>query len=138
MTRTGTDGTERLGELLLAVAVGLVLGAVVLVVVDGLTALIGWGRFGEISGWLAGVMPVWLFVEEYRAWREVPTRIVVTLLSLVVAVPVALAAAGLAASPLPPLGSGLIGVAVGSVAYAVLWYVGIRWIAARADRGVSR
>jgi hypothetical protein len=129
---------ERLVELLTAVVVGLALGGVVLVVIDGLTALLGWGRFGEISGWLAGVLPVWLFVEEYKAWREVPTRIVLALVSTALAIPLALAAATLASGPLPPLASGAIGVSVGALAYAVLWYVGIRWLADRTERGVSR
>jgi hypothetical protein len=129
---------ERLTELLLAAAGGLVIGTVILVIVDGVSAAFGWGRFGQISGWLAGILPVWLFVEEFKAWRAVVTRAAMALVAVFFATPLALAAASLASGPLPPLGSGVIGAAVGSSAYAVLWFVGIRWLAQRADRGVSR
>jgi ABC-type phosphate transport system permease subunit len=137
--RRDRDGRVlRLTELLASVAAGLVLGLVVLVVVDGLTAVFGFGRFGEISGWLAGVLPVWLFVEEYKAWRAVPTRIVLALVAVVFATPMALAAAAAVQNVLPPLGSGTVGIALGALVYAVLWYVGIRRLAERAERGVSR
>ena len=134
--RRDKDGrVMRLTELLVSVGAGLVLGIVVLVVIDGLTAVLGFGRFGQLSGWLAGILPVWLFVEEYRAWKAVPTRIVLAIVAVLLAGVIALAVAGAAGAVLPPLGSGAAGAAVGALLYAVLWYVGIRYL---AERGVSR
>jgi hypothetical protein len=125
----------RLTELLASVVAGTVLGIVVLVVIDGLTAVLGFGRFGQLSGWLAGILPVWLFVEEYRAWKAVPTRIVLAIVSVVFAGAIALAVAGAVTAVLPPLGSGAAGAAAGALLYGVLWYVGIRYL---AERGVPR
>ena len=125
----------RLAELLASVGAGIVLGIVVLVVIDGLTAVLGFGRFGQLSGWLAAILPVWLFVEEYRAWKAVPTRIVLAIVAVVFAGAIAMAVASAASAVLPPLGSGAAGAATGAVLYAVLWYVGIRYL---AERGESR
>jgi hypothetical protein len=135
--RDGDGRVVRLADLLASVAAGLVLGMAALLVIDGLSALVGLGRFGEISGWLAAILPVWLFTEEFRAWRVVPSRIALALLSGVLAAVLAMGAASAVAgmTALPPLGSGAVGAATGSLVYASLWYVGIRWL---ADRGVSR
>ncbi|MGC9668259.1 hypothetical protein ACNTMW_17100 [Planosporangium sp. 12N6] len=125
----------RLAELIASVVAGLVLGIVVLVVVDGVSSLLGLGRFGQLSGWFAGILPVWLFTEEFRAWREVRGRIGMALVSAFLAVVVGIGVAAVAGAALPPLGSGAVGVAVSALLYGVLWYVGIRWL---ADRGVPR
>jgi hypothetical protein len=134
--RRDKDGrVMRLTELLASVGAGIVLGIVVLVVIDGLTSVLGFGRFGQLSGWLAAILPVWLFVEEYRAWKAVPTRIVLAIVAVLLAGVIAMAVASAASAVLPPLGSGAAGAATGSLLYAVLWYVGIRYL---AERGVSR
>jgi hypothetical protein len=125
----------RLVELLASVTAGLVLGLVVLLVIDGVSSLLGLGRFGQLSGWLAGILPVWLFTEEFRAWRGVPARIGMTLVSGILAGTLGFAAATTLTGGLPPLGSGAVGAAISALLYGVLWYVGIRWL---ADRGVSR
>jgi hypothetical protein len=125
----------RLAELLAWVAVGLVLGLLVLVLIDGFSSLLGLGRFGQLSGWLAGILPVWLFTEEFRAWRGVPARIGMALISALLAGVLGFAAAETLGDALPPLGSGAVGAAISALLYGVLWYVGIRWL---ADRGVSR
>jgi hypothetical protein len=131
--RDASGRVVRLAELLAWVAAGFVLGLLALIVIDGLFSLLGLGRFGQLSGWLAGVLPVWLFAEEFRAWRGVPARAGMALVSGLLAGTLGFAAA--AVTPLPPLGSGAIGAAISAFLYGVLWYVGIRWI---ADRGVSR
>jgi hypothetical protein len=134
--RRDADGrVVRLAELLAWVAAGLVLGFVVLLLIDGLSSLLGLGRFGELSGWLAGILPVWLFTEEFRAWRGVPGRIGMTLVSGLLAGVLGFSVAVVSAHTLPPLGSGAVGAAVSAFLYGVLWYVGIRWM---ADRGVPR
>jgi hypothetical protein len=134
--RRDADGrVVRLAELTAWTVAGLALGVLALLIVDGLSALVGMGRFGQLSGWLAGILPVWLFVEEFRAWRAIPSRIGMALLSGLLAVVIGIAAATLVAGALPPLGSGAVGAAISAVLYGTLWYVGIRWL---ADRGVRR
>lgn len=125
----------RLTELLAGVAVGLVLGFVALVLIDGLSSLLGPGRFGQFSGWLAGILPVWLFVEEFRAWHAVVGRVGMALVSGVLALVLGLAVAVTTGGALPPLASGAIGAAISAFLYGALWYTGIRWL---ADRGVPR
>jgi hypothetical protein len=134
--RRDADGrVVRLPELLVSIIAGVVLGGVALLIIDGLSALAGLGRFGQLSGWLAGILPVWLFVEEFRAWRVVVARVGMALLCGMLALVIGVAGAILAAAVLPPLGSGAVGVTVSAVLYGTLWYVGIRW---SANRGVAR
>lgn len=104
---------------------GLVLGAVVLVAIDGLLALFGLGEFGRLSGWLIGILPIWLLADDVRAWKGVRYR-----------VPVALGAAvfgivfgSLVAAPvsfLPPLASGAVGATVAVLLYVIMWFYGVR------------
>jgi hypothetical protein len=117
---------------LLALTLGyLVLTAVVLLAIDGISALFGWGSLGSSSGWFTLILPAWLFIlEEFRAWRPVHGRLALALSGAVVAVGLGLAGASLAAD-LPPLLSGGAGAAVASVAYALYWYHGVRWLARR-------
>jgi hypothetical protein len=132
--RRDPDGrVVRLAELLAWVGAGLVLGFVALLAVDGVSSLFGAGRFGQLSGWLAGILPVWLFAEEFRAWRAVPARIGLALVCAVLAGILGFTAAVVTA--LPPLWSGAVGAAISAFVYGTLWYVGIRWL---ADRSVPR
>jgi hypothetical protein len=134
--RRDADGrVVHLVELIAWVGAGLVLGFVVLLVIDGVSSLLGAGRFGQVSGWLAAILPVWLFTEEFRAWRAVPARIITALGCGVLAVVIGFSASIAAAHALPPLGSGAVGAAISAFLYALLWYVGIRWL---ADRSVPR
>ncbi len=112
-------------RLLEAVAVLLVTGVLAVVLVDGVTTWAGFGGWGQTSGWLAGVMAFWLFVEEFRAWKGVRGRWSLAFAGGSVALAVG---AGIAAavSMLPPLLSGAIGVAVAGFVYAPLWFFGIR------------
>jgi hypothetical protein len=130
--RDGDGRVVRLGDLVAAALGATVLGAAALAVVDGLFVLLGRGRFGQLSGWLAGILPFWLFLEEARAWRAVPNRLPLAMFSAVLALILGGGAtAAAAAVGLPPMGSGAIGAAVGAVTYGTVWYVGIRWLADR-------
>lgn len=118
-------------DLLALTVAALLTTGVVLVVIGSVGALLGWGSVGDSSGWLALVLPAWLFIlEEFRAWRGVSGRFAVAISGGLVAVALGLAAASLAAD-LPPLLSGGAGAAVASVAYALYWFHGIRWLARR-------
>jgi hypothetical protein len=116
---------ERVVDLLGFVLAGIVFGVVVLLVVDGAVALLGRGTFGGASGWLAAVLPGWLFVEEFRAWRGTRWRFAVALACAAVGLALGLAVAG-AVNALPPLASGAIGATVATLAYASLWFYGVR------------
>ncbi len=137
--RRDADGrVAALSDLLVAAFAGLIIGLAVLALLDAVFAAFGSGRFGQSSGWLAAVLPIWLFVEEFRAWRGVPGRIGAVLVVGVLAAGAGLAAAGLT-SGLPHLLSGALGATVFALVYVVLWFFGIRWLARVAgEKGVSR
>jgi hypothetical protein len=121
-------------DLLLAVIAGVLLTGLALVLVDGLFTLLGAGPFGHVSGWLTGILPVWLFAEEYRAWRPVRLRPVLAGFAAVMG----FAAGGLVASLTggwPVLATGGLGVTVAALVYAIIWYAGIRWLADRVGQG---
>jgi len=139
MSATESDGFPRrdadgrishLPDLVGTVLAGLVIGVLALVVLDWGFALLGAGEFGGASGWLALILPAWVFVEEFRAWGDRPTRIVAALVAAAVAVVLGLAAAGVV-SALSPLWTGAIGAAVSALTYSLIWFVGVRWLVGR-------
>ncbi|MFY1673774.1 hypothetical protein ACN27G_28105 [Plantactinospora sp. WMMB334] len=121
-----------LADLLGVALAGVVVGLLGLLVFDAGFALLGLGDFGEASGWLAVILPAWIFVEEFRAWSFGPARIAAALVAAAVGITTGLLAAGLAAST-PPLVSGGLAAAVFAVAYALVWFVGVRWLAGRTN-----
>lgn len=137
----GTDGRgyphrDEQGRLvglvdLLGIALaGLVLGVAALLLVEGVLALVGVGRFGQANGWLAAILPVWLFAEEFRAWRGVPGRLACGLVGAAVAIALGALAQGLL-QDLPPAVTGAVGAAVAVLGYALIWFYGIRWLGGR-------
>jgi hypothetical protein len=126
---TGPDA--RLVDMLGQVIVGLLIGLAALVVIDLIFALLGLGTFGHASGWLAAILPVWLFAEELRAWSGVALRFVLAIVAAAVGLVLGSVVGG-AASSLPPLGVGAIGAAVATLSYTLLWYFGVRWLSRRA------
>jgi hypothetical protein len=140
MTEAKSDGFPRrdadgriiaLPDLLGVTLAGLVVGVVVLALFDGILAIAGAGDFGGANGWLALILPVWLFSEEFRTWRIGAARIAVALVAAAVSVTAGLLGAGLARD-LPPLGRGAIAAAVFSLVYVLIWFHGIRWLARRS------
>lgn len=116
-------------EFMAFVLLSLVIGVVMLLVIDGVLALLSFGVFGGISGWICGLLAAFVFVEDFRAWRSSEpvwarwtTFAVAALLGLVVSM-------GLL-SLLPvwwmPLFNGALAVTVGCLFYVTLWYFGIR------------
>jgi hypothetical protein len=114
-----------LAELILAAVAGTAVGLVALVVIDGVFALIGIGTFGRTSGWLAAVLPAFLFFDEFRAWRAYRVRILIAIVATAVAVVLGLVVAAMV-SALPPMLSGAVGAAVAAAAYSPMWFFGIR------------
>ncbi|SDZ36636.1 hypothetical protein SAMN05444365_111107 [Micromonospora pattaloongensis] len=130
--RRDADGrVVALPDLLGVTLAGLVIGLAVLAVFDAGLSVVGAGRFGDANGWLAVILPVWLFAEEFRAWRIGPARIAVALVAAAVAIAAGLLGAGLT-NGLPPLAAGGVGATVFSLVYALVWFHGVRWLAQRS------
>jgi hypothetical protein len=129
--RRDADGRiNTLADLLGVTLAGLVVGLLTLVLFEWTFALIGLGKFGRANGWLAVLLPAWLFVEEFRAWRFGAARVVAALVAGGLGVVIGLLAAGLA-HDLPPLVSGAAAAAAFTVSYAVIWFYGVRWLTRR-------
>jgi hypothetical protein len=122
------------GDLLGRTLAALVAGIVIMVLLDLVLSVVGLGRFGHSSGWLALVLPGWLFLEEFRARPAGPARIAAALVGAAVAVAAGLLAAGVS-SAAPPLVSGAVGAVVSAVGYALIWHHGGRWLARRTGDG---
>ncbi|MGR6316689.1 hypothetical protein Q2K19_09585 [Micromonospora soli] len=119
-----------LGDLLGVSLAGLVIGVLALVLFEWAFATLGAGGFGRTNGWLAVILPVWLFWDDFRAWEFGAARVLAALAGLALGVLAGLLAAGLTAG-LPPLLSGALAAAVFTVVYAVVWFPGVRWLARR-------
>ncbi len=119
-----------LTDLVGVVAAGLVVGLLALILFDWGFALVGLGYFGRANGWLAVILPAWIFVEEFRAWGPGRARFAVALVAIAIGITTGLLAAGVA-SALPPLWSGAVAAAAFTLAYALIWFFGVRWLVRR-------
>ncbi|GAA3347563.1 hypothetical protein GCM10020358_62840 [Amorphoplanes nipponensis] len=131
--RRDADGRlVTVGDLLGVALAGLVTGVVVLLVFEGIMSLARAFDFGSSSGWLALILPVWLFTEEFRAAGYGAYRIVVAALAAGFGIAVGMTLAGLAAATFPPLVSGAVGALGLTVVYCLVWFYGLRWLSHRA------
>lgn len=130
--RRDPDGRiTALPDLLGVALAGLVIGLLALIVLDWAMALIGLGEFGRANGWLTVILPAWIFVEEFRAWAGTgPARIAAALVGLAVGIAAGLLVAGVAVN-LEPLWSGALAGSVFALSYALIWFLGVRWLARR-------
>ncbi|WP_329106430.1 hypothetical protein OG792_00960 [Micromonospora sp. NBC_01699] len=117
-------GLADLGGVVLA---GLVIGVLALVAFDWAFESIGLADFGKTNGWLAVILPAWLFVEEYRAWGPGPARAAAAVVGAGVGLTTGLLAAGLAAAA-APLVSGAAAAGAFALVYTLIWYFGVRWL----------
>ena len=117
-------------EMVISVITSVAIVTVLLIVVDALASVAGRGSFGRISGWPAAILAVWLFIEDFRAWKIGPARVGVAL----VAAALGALAGGLLASVLgvlPPLFAGALGALLACLIYAMIWFFGVRLVAGR-------
>jgi len=131
--RRDADGRViSLAELVGAALGGTVVGLAAVALIDGLTTLLGLSDFGSASGWLAAILPAFVFVEDFRGWKAAAgwRRWPVALVALTAGIGLGLLAAGLV-DRLPNLLSGAVGAAVLAVVAALTWYSGMRVM----DRG---
>ena len=137
--RPRRDATGRLatiGDLVGTALAGLVTGAVLLLVLEAVLSLTRISEFGATSGWLAIILPVWLFVEEFRAEGFGAPRVVVAILAAGFGVAAGMSLAGFAASQFSiTLVSGLFGAVGLTVVYCLVWFYGLRWLDHRAGQG---
>jgi hypothetical protein len=117
-------------EFVAAALASTVIGLVILVGIDALFSLLRVGTFGSISGWLAGILMVFGFVEDFRAWKGVTARIAVAAVGVVLGVILGSLVNGLV-DHLPNAFSGAVAVAVAGIVYAIVWFFGIRFCASR-------
>jgi hypothetical protein len=120
------------GDLVGTCLAGLVTGIVLVLVLEAILSVTRVSHFGNTSGWLAVILPVWLFTEEFRAERSGGYRIVVAVLAAGFGVATGLSFAGLAALDFPRLVSGFVGATVFAVVYCLVWFYGLRWLSHRA------
>ena len=78
-----------------------------------------------------------LFFDDIRAWRGYGVRYLVGLIALGVALALGLFAAGLV-HHLPAILSGAVGAVAAAVVYALVWFVGIRWLTGHLGEMESR
>ena len=131
--RRDADGRlVTVGDLLGVALAGWVTGVVVLLIFEGIMALARAFAFGSSSGWLALILPVWLFTEEFRAAGYGAYRIVVAVLAAALGIAVGMTLAGLAAATFPALVSGAVGAFSLTVVYCLVWFYGLRWLSHRA------
>lgn len=139
MTESKSDSRPRrdaagrvvaLADLIGVVGAGLVIGLLVLLLFDGVFSFIGTGRIGQSNGWLAVILPAWLFAEDFRAWHGGAARFVAAAVAAGVGIASGLLAAGIAVE-LPPLAGGGIGAAAFALVYATVWFHGVRWLDSR-------
>jgi len=131
--RRNPDGRlATIGDLLGTALAGLVIGVVVLLLFEAILSLTRVADFGHTSGWLALILPVWLFVEEFRAAGWGAHRIVVGILAAGFGVAAGMTVAGLAATAFPALISGFVGAGGCTVVYCLVWFYGLRWLSHRA------
>jgi hypothetical protein len=121
-----------IGDLLGTAMAGLVTGVVLLLVFEAVLSLTRISQFGATSGWLALILPLWLFTEEFRAEGFGAPRVVVAALAGGFGVATGMSVAGLAAIDFPRLVSGFAGAAGCTVAYCLIWFYGLRLLKHRA------
>ena len=119
-----------LGDLLGVSLAGWVIGVLALVLFDWAFASIGAGEFGRTNGWLAVILPAWLYWDDFRAWEFGAARVVAALVAAVVAGVGGQLDAAVAAG-LEPLLTGGVAALAFTLVYAVLWFHGVHWLARR-------
>ncbi|MFD0558243.1 hypothetical protein FB566_3542 [Stackebrandtia endophytica] len=140
---TETEQTERfpkrdddgrivsLVEMMLFVMILLLVGVLMLSAIDGLFWLLGFGEFGQISGWIAGLLAIFVFLDDFRAWKEFRVRWGVAPVALVLSTVAGLGVVSIMPEFWLPLYHGALGVTVFALIYTVLWFTGMRLMGER-------
>ncbi|WP_436524730.1 hypothetical protein [Actinoplanes sp. HUAS TT8] len=130
--RRNSGPVATVGDLLGAAFAGLVVGIAVVLVLEGILALSGVAGFGQTNGWLIVILPVWLFVEQFRAEGFGADRVMAAVLGIGFGAAAGMTIAGLVAPYTPPLVSGGAGAVTATVVYCFVWFYGLRWLRQRS------
>jgi len=120
-----------LPQLLAGAVGGVVIGLVLVVAVDGLFSLLGAGKFGQLTGFLA-IVPAALYMHAVQKAIPGPSQLMLTVVSAILALIPALALAFEVGADWPRLLSGALGAFAFVLIYVVLWYAGLRWLTQRS------
>ena len=130
LPRRDEDGrVEYLSDLLGVAALYAVVNAIGLLLIDGLLAVLGLAAFGRSSGWLVVILPAFLYFDDFRAWKAHRLRWLAAPVAVLVGIVAGMFGAGLVPVDVPLL-SGAVGAFVAVLAYAPVWWVGIRLLTA--------
>jgi hypothetical protein len=130
--RRDADGRlATIGDLLGVALASLVGGVAVLLLFEGFMSLVRLSHFGHTSGWLVLVLPIWLFVEEFRAAGYGANRVIAAIVGGGAGIAVGMTLAGFAARLFPALVSGAIGATGLVVVFCLVWFYGLRWLSHR-------
>lgn len=113
-------------EMLLFVLIMLAVGVAMLAAIDAVFWLLDFGAFGQISGWISALLAMFVFLDDFRAWKDYRVRWVVGAVALILGAVAGLGLGGLMPEFWAPLFHGAIGAAVFVLIYTVLWFVGMR------------
>jgi hypothetical protein len=131
--RRDADGRlATIGDLFGVALAALVCGVLVLLVIEGVLSVARLSEFGATNGWLAVILPLWLFTEEFRAVGYGAHRVIVAILGAGFGVTAGLTLAGLMPGPFPDLVTGAVGALGLTVVYCLVWFYGLRWLDHRA------
>lgn len=120
-----------LSQLLVFTLLSVAVGVVMLSAIDGVLALLNYTHFGrDISGWICGLLAVFLFVDEFRAYKGTAVRYWLAPLAALLALGLGILVTALLPGTWLPLFSGAVGVTAAMLFYALTWFVGTRWTGA--------
>lgn len=120
---------QYLPDLLGVAALFAVVNGIGLLLIDGLLAVLGLATFGRSSGWLVVILPAFLYFEDFRAWKAYRLRWLAAPVAVLVGIVAGMFGAGLVPVDVPLL-TGAVGAFVAVLAYALVWWVGIRLLTA--------
>lgn len=124
--RDDSGRIQLLPEFLAFVLMSIVVAVGMLAALDLVFVLLGFGSFGQISGFICGVLSVFIFFEEFRAWRDHSVRWAVAPAALALGLAAGMGALTVVPQWWLPLFAGALAVALGALVYAVLWFTGMR------------
>jgi hypothetical protein len=136
--RRDADGRYvSLVELTVVAVVGALVSFGAVALIDWLMSLADLGTFGAASGWLAAVLPIFVFLDDFRAWRDTGKG---RWIAAAVAIPLSVGAGLVLAGTVDAVAliSGAVGALTLVVFYSVLWFIGVRLLTGSLAEGASR
>ncbi|WP_020522445.1 hypothetical protein [Catelliglobosispora koreensis] len=115
---------SRLADLLAQSFAAFLISIAGVLIIDGLFALLGLGKFGDMNGFLALVFPIIFFAGQYSAAKGERGRPLVAAIGAFFGLGVGSISAGMFPD-MSPIGTGALGAFVATIIYATIWHVGL-------------